>query len=91
MVHNSSELRSNTDLPGSGKRVSILGVPLSFGQRLAGVDLGPAAMRVAGLADRIAQLGYEVSDLDDMEFARARTRPAPDEKLKFLAEIHAAC
>jgi len=79
------------DLPGLGRRVSILGVPLGFGQGLAGVDLGPSAMRVAGLADRVSQLGYEVSDLEDMEFARSRSRPKPEETLKYLAEIHAAC
>ncbi len=78
-------------LPGAGKRVSILGLPLSFGQGLAGVDLGPSAMRVAGIADRIAELGYEVRDLDDLEFARPRKRPAPAEKLKYLVEIQAAC
>jgi len=38
-----------SDLPGEGKRLSVLGVPLHFGQSMAGVDLGPGAMRVAGL------------------------------------------
>jgi arginase len=82
---------SNPDLPGLGRQVSILGVPLGFGQSMAGVDLGPSAIRVAGLADRIAQLGYEVLDLDDLEIERPRKRPKTGEKLKYLAEIHDAC
>jgi len=71
--------------------VSILGVPLGFGQSMAGVDLGPSAIRVAGLADRIAALGYEVLDLDDLEIARPRKGPKADEKLKYLPEVHDAC
>ncbi|HVS21327.1 MAG TPA: arginase, partial [Pyrinomonadaceae bacterium] len=82
---------SNLDLPGLGHKVSILGVPLGFGQGKGGVDLGPSAIRVAGLVDRIAKLGYEVHDLDDLEIERSRSHPASGERLKFLAEIHAAC
>ena len=82
---------SHSDQPGLGRQVSILGVPLGFGQSMAGVDLGPSAIRVAGLADRISQLGYEVLDLEDLEIERPRSHPAAGEKLKYLAEIHDAC
>ena len=58
---------------------------------MAGVDLGPSAMRVAGLIKRIRKLGYEVKDLDDLEINEPESTPAPNEKLKFLAEIQAAC
>ena len=57
-------------LPGAGKSVGILGVPLSYGQSMAGVHLGPAAIRVAGLAQRIAKLGYEVNDRGDLPVGR---------------------
>lgn len=77
--------------PGGGRRVSILGVPLGFGCSLAGVDLGPAAMRIARLNQRIAQLGYEVRDLGDMRLERPQTTPPPQEKAKYLHEISAAC
>ena len=87
----SQKQSSHSDLPGLGQRVCILGVPLGFGQSMAGVDLGPSAIRVAGLADRISQLGYDVLDLDDLEIERSRSRPAAGEKLKYLAEIHDAC
>ena len=77
--------------PGKGQHVSILGVPLSFGQSMAGVDLGPSAMRVAGLTKRIRKLGYEVNDLDDLEIEETQSTPAPTEKLKYLSEIHEVC
>ena len=82
---------TNRDLPGEGKRVSVLGVPLSFGQSMAGVDLGPGAMRVAGLTGRINKLGYEVNDRGDLAIERPKSAPASGEKLKYLAEIHLAC
>ncbi len=86
-TNTSSTLRQ----PGAGRRVSILGVPLGFGCGLAGVDLGPAAMRVARLNQRIAQLGYEVRDLGDMRIERPQQPAPPQEKAKYLREINAAC
>jgi len=77
--------------PGAGRRVSILGVPLGFGSALAGVDLGPAAMRIARLNQRVAQLGYEVRDLGDLRIERPQTPAPPQDKAKYLPEISAAC
>jgi arginase len=85
------ENQTNRVLPGAGKSVSLLGVPLSFGQSMAGVDLGPGAIRVAGLIDRIAKLGYEVEDLGDLPLQRPHSLPPVGEKLKYLSEIHTAC
>lgn len=79
------------DLPGEGKAVAILGVPLSYGQSKGGVHLGPAAIRVAGLAQRIASLGYEVNDRGDLPIERSHSLPGFDEKLKYLNEIYEAC
>jgi len=91
MVDESNVRKGSRDLPGEGKSVSILGVPLSFGQSMAGVDLGPGAIRVAGLARRIEKLGYGVEDLDDLPLERPRSLPAVGEKVKYLREIHEAC
>jgi arginase len=86
-----NEPEPNLTLPGTGKRVSILGVPLAFGASMAGVDLGPAALRVPGITQRIGALGYEVQDLGDLHVERPRSHPHPGEKLKYLTEIHAVC
>ena len=77
--------------PGSGKTVGIAGVPLAFGQSMLGVELGPAAIRVAGLAAGIASLGYEVNDRGDVRIERPRTYPREGEKLKYLNEVFATC
>ncbi len=81
----------DTDRPGLGKRVSILGVPLGFGCSMPGVDIGPAAIRVARLSQRIAQLGYEVRDLGDMRIARPLYVAPPNESAKYLKEMTEAC
>lgn len=73
------------------KTVSILGVPLGYGASMAGVDMGPAALRVAGLTERIANLGYAVNDRGDLHLSRPKTPPHPGEKLKYLPQITAAC
>ena len=73
------------------KAVTVLGVPLGYGASMAGVDIGPAALRVARLNQRIARLGYSVRDLGDMRLERPQTLPEESEKLKYVREISNAC
>jgi arginase len=82
---------SSARRPGEGRRVSIIGAPCGFGASIAGVDLGPAAMRVAGLRQRIASLGYDVRDPGDLRLDCPAETPAPGERLRFLREIKSAC
>jgi arginase len=82
---------SATILPGSGQRVGIIGVPLAFGADLAGVDLGPSALRVARLNKRISGLGYVVRDLGDIRVARTDEREDVPRNAKHLKEIAEAC
>lgn len=73
------------------RAVTILGVPLGYGASMAGVDIGPAALRVARLNQRIARLGYSVRDLGDMYLERPQSLPEEHEKLKYVREISSAC
>lgn len=66
-------------------------MPLSFGASMAGVDLGPAALRVARLEQRVAQLGYTVRDLGDLHVERPRALAHASSKAKYLDEISATC
>ena len=66
-------------------------MPLGYGASMAGVDIGPAAMRVARLTQRIARLGYSVRDLGDMRLERPQVVPEEDSKLKYVREISNAC
>src|SRR5215218_10367475 len=77
--------------PGEGRRACIIGAPCGFGASIAGVDLGPAAMRVARLKQRVAGLGYEVRDMGDLRVECSAEPPPPGEKLRYLREIKAAC
>ncbi len=78
-------------LPGEGKRACIIGAPCGLGASIAGVDLGPAAMRVARLRQRVVGLGYEVRDRGDLPMEFPAEQPPTGEKLRYLKEIKAAC
>jgi len=90
LVAESSLAHGATDLA-PGRAVRILGVPLGYGASMAGVDMGPAALRVARLNERIAQLGYKVSDAGDIRLERPKSLPEAKDKLKYLQEIKVAC
>jgi len=73
------------------KAIGILGVPLGYGASMAGVDMGPAALRVARLKQRIKALGYSVRDLGDLRVEIPDVVPEEDDKLKYLPQISTAC
>ncbi|MBS4220130.1 arginase [Bacillus sp. FJAT-49711] len=47
-------------------KLSILGVPMDLGQTRRGVDMGPSAIRYAGVLKRLEKLGYDVEDIGDI-------------------------
>jgi arginase len=73
------------------KSVRIIGVPLDLGQDRRGVDMGPAAVRVAGLYPRLQALGYAVEDVGNVAVAFPEHLEAGDPHAKYLAEIAASC
>lgn len=71
--------------------VAILGAPLDLGAGRRGVDMGPSALRVAGLGPRLAALGYRVEDLGNVGVEQQEsTRPGP-RSARFLPAIAASC
>lgn len=52
------------------KNISIIGVPLDLGADRRGVDMGPSAIRYAGVVKRLEGLGYKVKDLDNIQVIR---------------------
>lgn len=46
----------------TGKKVRIIGVPMDLGQRQRGVDMGPSAIRYAGLTHTLQELGHSITD-----------------------------
>jgi len=64
----------------SGRReIAIIGATLDLGQSRRGVDMGPSAMRAAGLEERLVSLGYEVSDHGNVETAVPEATALRDE------------
>ncbi|MCX7890583.1 MAG: arginase [Rhodobacteraceae bacterium] len=64
----------------------LIGVPVDTGQRRAGCLMGPAACRVAGLAESLAALGHSVEDRGDLAPAPARPAASPNPAVHGLAE-----
>ncbi|HEX4751167.1 MAG TPA: arginase [Bryobacteraceae bacterium] len=70
---------------------SILGAPLDLGAGRRGVDMGPSALRLAGLNARLASLGYEVEDLGNLSVAQQESTPAGADNAKYLPQIAKTC
>jgi arginase len=73
------------------KAVHIIGLPLDLGGNRRGVDMGPSALRIAGLGERIANLGRTVVDKGDLPAPIAETQEARDERKKYVREIARVC
>src|SRR4051812_2350595 len=73
------------------KTVHIIGVPLDLGGGRRGVDMGPSAFRIAGLGERLATLGYTVSDKGDLPAPIPETQELRDERKKYIRDIAKVC
>ena len=71
--------------------IHIIGVPLDLGAGRRGVDMGPSALRIAGLGERIHALGYDVLDKGDIRAPTPETRDEGDPTKKYIKEIAAVC
>lgn len=49
------------------KQISVIGVPMDLGQMRRGVDMGPSAIRYAGMTERLEKLKYDIEDLGDID------------------------
>src|SRR3982074_3023426 len=74
-----------------GKKIRVIGVPLDLGQSRRGVDMGPSAVRVAGLEARLEGLGHEVEDGGNVAVAIPEQKKEGDTNAKYLKEITATC
>jgi arginase len=75
----------------SPKKIRVIGVPLDLGQSRRGVDMGPSAVRVAGLEARLEALGHIVEDGGNVAVAIAEQKKVGDQHAKYLKEITATC
>ena len=76
--------------------VTVIGVPMDLGADRRGVDMGPSAIRYAGLDEQISAIGRTVSDAGDVAVPRPEGRD-PDRgaptagRAKFLGETATVC
>ncbi|SDN50660.1 arginase [Psychrobacillus sp. OK028] len=68
--------------------ISIIGVPMDLGQNRRGVDMGPSAIRYAGVVERLQNLGHAVDDVGDIAIGRREL--SQNTKLRNLEEVIAA-
>jgi arginase len=73
------------------KAVHIIGAPLDLGAGRRGVDMGPSALRIAGLNERIAALGHTVGDKGDLAVPIPETQRPGDERKKYIRDIARVC
>src|SRR5881398_3817687 len=75
----------------SPKNIRVIGIPLDLGQSRRGVDMGPSAVRVAGLEARLEALGHVVEDGGNVAVAIPEQKKEGDPNAKYLKEITATC
>ena len=75
----------------SGRKIRVIGVPLDLGQSRRGVDMGPSAVRVAGLEARLEALGHVVEDAGNIAVAIPEQKKEGHPNAKYLKEITATC
>ena len=71
--------------------VAVIGAALDLGQSRRGVDMGPSAIRYAGLAARLESLGRRCLDWGNVEAPVAESVPERDERARYLPEIKDTC
>lgn len=71
------------------KEIAVIGVPMDLGQTRRGVDMGPSAIRYAGIIERLQKLGYIVHDLGNIHVPRSKngTVENKEQKLRNLNEV----
>jgi arginase len=73
------------------QKIRIIGVPMDLGQSRRGVDMGPSALRVAGLHLCLKELGHHVEDIGNVSVRQAEEQPYGEKSAKYLNEIAETC
>ena len=73
------------------QKVRIIGVPMDLGQSRRGVDMGPSALRGAGLQASIKKLGLQVEDIGNLSVKQPEEMPVGEKRAKYLQEIAETC
>ncbi|WP_071458840.1 arginase [Bacillus massilinigeriensis] len=69
------------------RKISVIGMPMDLGQMRRGVDMGPSAIRYAGVVERLQVLFDEIEDKGDIAVGRPAVKIDPESKLRNLELI----
>lgn len=74
------------------KHMTIIGAPMDLGQSRRGVDMGPSAIRYAGVVERLELLDYEIQDKGDIQIGRPgkEEEASAGNNLKYLQAVSKA-
>jgi arginase len=78
-------------MPSPRTHIAIIGAPMDLGAGRRGVDMGPSAVRLAGLNEKIAALGYAVDDLGNVLVSQPESVPEGPQKARYLGPITETC
>ncbi len=73
------------------QKIRIIGVPMDLGASRRGVDMGPSALRVGGLAQQLKSMGLQVEDAGNVLVKQAEEQHYGEKRAKYLAEIVETC
>jgi len=71
--------------------IAVIGAPMDLGAGRRGVDMGPSALRVAGLNQKLAELGYQTEDLGNVVVDQPESLPAGSTHARYLPQIAHTC
>ena len=71
--------------------IAVIGAPMDLGAGRRGVDMGPSALRVAGLNQKLAELGYLAEDLGNVIVDQPESLPAGPVHARYLPQIAHTC
>jgi arginase len=73
------------------KKICLVGVPMDLGGGRRGVDMGPSALRIAGIENGVRGLGLEFEDRGNVPVREPASRQPPNPRARFLDEIAECC
>jgi len=71
--------------------IAVIGAPMDLGAGRRGVDMGPSALRVAGLYQKLTELGYQVEDLGNVIVEQPESLPGGPSHARYLPQIAHTC
>lgn len=72
-------------------KIHLIGVPMDLGSGRRGVDMGPSAIRIAGIGEKLVLLGHKLNDLGDIATKNPELQKLSNKKLRYLPEIIRSC